>query len=152
MDGFKLYVTNTSTIPPDGYPCYNDMIGPPYPDITQTIPCNQFGKYVIYYDAQGSDEGSQIYQPVVGYVTLPLMVMMDACVFCRVSLTNGEEITQLREKGCNTVNRTSQTRNDTIVTTPGQKVHQKCRRDYINANSIKKDMREKDVSITGANS
>ena len=74
--------------------------------------------------------------------------MMDACVFCRVSLTNGEEITQLREKGCNTVNRTSQTRNDTIVTTPGQKVHQKCRRDYINANSIKKDMREKDVSIT----
>lgn len=74
--------------------------------------------------------------------------MMDACVFCRVSLKNGEEITQLREKGCNTVNRTSQTRNDTIVTTPGQKVHQKCRRDYINANSIKKDMREKDVSIT----
>lgn len=61
---------------------------------------------------------------------------------------NGEEITQLREKGCNTVNRTSQTRNDTIVTTPGQKVHQKCRRDYINANSIKKDMREKDVSIS----
>lgn len=73
---------------------------------------------------------------------------MDACVFCRVSLKNGEEITQLREKGCNTVNRTSQTRNDTIVTTPGQKVHQKCRREYINANSIKKDMREKDVSIT----
>lgn len=73
---------------------------------------------------------------------------MDACVFCRVSLKNGEEITQLREKGCNTVNRTSQTRNDTIVTTLGQKVHQKCRRDYINANSIKKDMREKDVSIT----
>uniref|UniRef100_A0A8W8HXD6 Uncharacterized protein n=1 Tax=Magallana gigas TaxID=29159 RepID=A0A8W8HXD6_MAGGI len=77
-----------------------------------------------------------------------ILVMMDACVFCRVSLKNGEEITQLREKGCNTVNRTSQTRNDTIVTTPGQKVHQKCRRDYINANSIKKDMREKDVSIT----
>lgn len=49
-----------------------------------------------------------------------ILVMMDACVFCRVSLKNGEEITQLREKGCNTVNRTSQTRNDTIVTTPGQ--------------------------------
>lgn len=74
--------------------------------------------------------------------------MMYACVFCRVSLKNGEEITQLREKGCNTVNRTSQTRNNTIVTTPGQKVHQKCRRDYINANSIKNYMREKDVSIT----
>ncbi|CAC5392861.1 unnamed protein product [Mytilus coruscus] len=50
-----------------------------------------------------------------------ILVMMDACVFCRVSLNN--------------VNRT----------TPGLKVHQKCRRDYINANSIKKD---KDLSTT----
>ena len=39
---------------------------------------------------------------------------MDACVFCRVSLKNGEEITQLREKGCDTVNRASQIRNGTI--------------------------------------
>ncbi len=39
---------------------------------------------------------------------------MDACVFCRVSLKYGEEITQLREKGCDTVNRASQTRNGTI--------------------------------------
>ncbi|XP_063396089.1 uncharacterized protein LOC134680784 isoform X1 [Mytilus trossulus] len=53
MDGFKLYVTNTSTIPPDGYLCYED--GPGLPDLTQTIPCNQLGKYVIYYDTKKDD-------------------------------------------------------------------------------------------------
>ncbi|XP_071159994.1 plexin A3-like [Mytilus edulis] len=58
MDGFELYVTNTSTIPPDGYRCYEDPFSPngPYPNITQTIPCNQLGKYVIYYDKFGSNE------------------------------------------------------------------------------------------------
>ncbi|CAC5418190.1 PTPRT [Mytilus coruscus] len=53
MDGFKLYVTNTSTIPPVGYLCYEDP-DPGLPNITQTIPCNQLGKYVIYYDTKGS--------------------------------------------------------------------------------------------------
>ncbi|CAC5360073.1 PLXNA [Mytilus coruscus] len=64
MSGFQLYITNTSTIPPDGYLCYED----PYlglPDITQTIPCNQLGKYVIYYDRIGVDGGSVIYNPRV---------------------------------------------------------------------------------------
>ncbi|CAG2229407.1 unnamed protein product [Mytilus edulis] len=59
MDGFKLYVTNTSTIPPVGFLCYED--GPGLPDITQTIPCNQLGKYVIYYD----DKGDDTYGPIV---------------------------------------------------------------------------------------
>ncbi|XP_052087518.1 receptor-type tyrosine-protein phosphatase T-like [Mytilus californianus] len=53
MDGFKLYVTNISTIPPDGYLCYEDT-DQDFPNITQTIPCNKLGKYVIYYDAKGS--------------------------------------------------------------------------------------------------
>ncbi|OPL33917.1 hypothetical protein AM593_04500, partial [Mytilus galloprovincialis] len=52
MDGFRLYVTNTSTIPPDGYLCYEDP-DPGLPNITQNIPCNQLGKYVIYYDTKG---------------------------------------------------------------------------------------------------
>ncbi|XP_063443552.1 multiple epidermal growth factor-like domains protein 11 isoform X2 [Mytilus trossulus] len=51
MDGFKLYVSNTSTIPPDGYLCYEDP-DPGLPNITQTIPCNQLGQYVIYYDTK----------------------------------------------------------------------------------------------------
>ncbi|CAC5377410.1 unnamed protein product [Mytilus coruscus] len=54
MDGFKLYVTNTSTIPPEGYLCYEDP-DPGLPNITQIIPCNQLGKYVIYYDTKGDE-------------------------------------------------------------------------------------------------
>ncbi|XP_071160326.1 uncharacterized protein [Mytilus edulis] len=69
MSGFKLYVTNTSTIPPDGYLCYEDRfsLNPPYPNITQTIPCNKLGKYVIYYDDKGSVENSRskVFLPVV---------------------------------------------------------------------------------------
>ncbi|CAC5418228.1 PTPRT [Mytilus coruscus] len=68
MDGFKLYVTNTSIIPPVGYLCYNDTDSG-YPNITQTIPCNQLGKYVIYYDDKGSTEVSKgstnVYGPIV---------------------------------------------------------------------------------------
>ncbi|VDI53214.1 Hypothetical predicted protein [Mytilus galloprovincialis] len=60
MDGFKLYVTNTSTIPPDGYLCYEDP-DPGLPNITQTISCNQLGKYVIYYD----NKGDSLYGPLV---------------------------------------------------------------------------------------
>ncbi|XP_063398050.1 uncharacterized protein LOC134682973 [Mytilus trossulus] len=55
MDGFKLYVTNTTTIPPVGYLCYEDS-DPGLPNITQNIPCNQLGKYVIYYDDKGDVE------------------------------------------------------------------------------------------------
>ncbi|XP_076114506.1 uncharacterized protein LOC143082356 [Mytilus galloprovincialis] len=55
MDGFKLYVSNASTIPPTDHLCYADP-GPGEPNITQTIPCYELGKYVIYYDDKGSTE------------------------------------------------------------------------------------------------
>ncbi|XP_052087932.1 multiple epidermal growth factor-like domains protein 10 isoform X2 [Mytilus californianus] len=55
MDGFKLCVTNTSTTPPVSDSCYEDP-DPGLPNITQTIPFNQLGKYVIYYDNKGSTE------------------------------------------------------------------------------------------------
>ncbi|CAC5417493.1 unnamed protein product [Mytilus coruscus] len=64
MDGFALYVTNTSTIPPDGYLCYEDP-DPGLPNITQTIPCNELGKYVIYYNNKGSNDGSSVNGPIV---------------------------------------------------------------------------------------
>ncbi|XP_063443277.1 plexin-A1-like [Mytilus trossulus] len=66
MDGFKLYVTNTSTIPPEGFLCYEDP-STGLPNTTQTIPCNQLGKYVIYYDSSGSDESSKtdVYEPII---------------------------------------------------------------------------------------
>ncbi|XP_076111595.1 uncharacterized protein LOC143079627 [Mytilus galloprovincialis] len=51
MDGFKLYISNASTIPPPDYDlCYKDPQGLPYPEVTQTISCYQLGQYVIYYD------------------------------------------------------------------------------------------------------
>ncbi|CAG2238875.1 PLXNA [Mytilus edulis] len=65
MDGFQLFVTNASTIPPVDHACYNETQGQPYPNISQTIPCNKIGKYVIYYDGTGSDEGGQIYEPSI---------------------------------------------------------------------------------------
>ncbi|XP_071169638.1 cell death abnormality protein 1-like [Mytilus edulis] len=64
MDGFQLYVTNTSNIPPLGYLCYADT-DPGFPDITQTISCNQIGNYVIYYDTKGSDEGGSVPGPII---------------------------------------------------------------------------------------
>ncbi|XP_076089869.1 uncharacterized protein LOC143061509 [Mytilus galloprovincialis] len=55
MRGFKLYVSNTTSIPPKGYLCYEDPVNDTdLPNITQSIPCNQLGKYVIYYDDTGS--------------------------------------------------------------------------------------------------
>lgn len=55
MRGFKLYVSNTTSIPPNGYLCYEDPVNDTVlPNITQSIPCNQLGKYVIYYDDTGS--------------------------------------------------------------------------------------------------
>ncbi|CAG2246636.1 unnamed protein product [Mytilus edulis] len=61
MSGFKLYVTNTSTIPPDGHLCYADSGNvTDFPDITQSIPCYQLGQYVIYYDSTGDGDKGPI--------------------------------------------------------------------------------------------
>ncbi|CAC5376555.1 Tyrosine-protein phosphatase non-receptor type 5,Tyrosine-protein phosphatase non-receptor type 20,Receptor-type tyrosine-protein phosphatase R,Receptor-type tyrosine-protein phosphatase eta,Tyrosine-protein phosphatase non-receptor type 7,Receptor-type tyrosine-protein phosphatase O,Receptor-type tyrosine-protein phosphatase beta [Mytilus coruscus] len=62
MDGFQLYVSNTSTIPPPDYNlCYKDDPGLPYPDKIKTISCNQLGQYVIYYDdVPGPDESGSV--------------------------------------------------------------------------------------------
>lgn len=54
LNGFKLYVTNSSNIPPEGYLCYADPYPSPLPKIIQSIPCHNLGKYVIYYDTTGT--------------------------------------------------------------------------------------------------
>ncbi|VDI32401.1 Hypothetical predicted protein, partial [Mytilus galloprovincialis] len=99
MDGFKLYVTNTSTIPPDSDACYEDGTG--LPDITQTIPCNQLGKYVIYYDDKGSiasngrDEG-----PIVElcYVAINDNVASDGLVYLH-PIANGNPPASIANDG-----------------------------------------------------
>ncbi|XP_076112604.1 plexin-B1-like isoform X2 [Mytilus galloprovincialis] len=61
MSGFELYVSNTSTIPPDGYLCYADSGNDTdLPNITQSIPCYQLGQYVIYYDTTGAEDHGPI--------------------------------------------------------------------------------------------
>ena len=57
---------------------------------------------------------------------------MDLCVFCGKSLTGFQKIVKLNDKGSNNINKTSIVRKESIITTPGQRVHQNCRRDYIN--------------------
>lgn len=70
MDGFQLYVTNTSTIPPNGHLCYADTDSG-YPNIIQNIPCNQLGQYVIYYDNKGTyDRGILKYIVELCYVAI----------------------------------------------------------------------------------
>ena len=51
MDGFSLYVTNSSYVnnPPDGYLCYEDD-EPGYPNILQDIDCYAVGKNVLFYN------------------------------------------------------------------------------------------------------
>ncbi|OPL33916.1 hypothetical protein AM593_04499, partial [Mytilus galloprovincialis] len=70
MNGFKLYVTNTTTIPPDGFLCYDDP-DPGLPNITQNIPCNQLGKYVIYYDTVGDVDTGPVVRKVRGGQIVP---------------------------------------------------------------------------------
>ncbi|CAC5416822.1 unnamed protein product [Mytilus coruscus] len=64
MSGFKLYVANTTKIPPVGHLCYADP-GSGNPNITQSIPCYQLGQYIIYYDDKGSTDENVYYGPIV---------------------------------------------------------------------------------------
>ncbi|CAG2245818.1 unnamed protein product [Mytilus edulis] len=98
MDGFKVYVTNTSTLPPDGYLCYEDPFSPrgPYPNITQTIPCNQLGQYVIYYDQYGSDETPNIIEPVVELC----YVAINGCSDSNCLKSNYDRDTVVCTEGC----------------------------------------------------
>ncbi|CAG2194765.1 PTPRT [Mytilus edulis] len=80
MDGFKLFISNTSTTPPSASDlCYHDPPGDPYPKITLTISCYQLGQYVIYYDdVVGHDGHGSIIE--LCYVAINDNVATDALV------------------------------------------------------------------------
>lgn len=65
MRGFKLYVSNTTEIPPNGYLCNENSVNDTDPNTTQTISCNQLGEYVIYYDDMGSYNNQKYYPPII---------------------------------------------------------------------------------------
>ena len=54
------------------------------------------------------------------------------CVFCSRMLGNEEPTVVLRLKGCQGIERASIARGDDIRVVVDQKVHTKCRKEYIN--------------------
>jgi len=60
------------------------------------------------------------------------------CVICNKSLDGEDDVVTLREKRREGINRASAERNDTIITVPGQQVHQNCRREYCLPSNIKR--------------
>ena len=72
---------------------------------------------------------------------------MDLCVFCKESLTNGQPTTKLGSKGCESIARASESRKSDMVTSPGQIVHSKCRKDFCAPNSIISANRKRDHDL-----
>ena len=63
--------------------------------------------------------------------------IMDACVFCEKSITNGDAVVKLGEKGCKGIAMASAERGGNLITVPGQTVHTNCRRNYCDLTRIK---------------
>jgi hypothetical protein len=63
-----------------------------------------------------------------------VMDQIDHCVFCHQTLDG--EIVTLTSKGCEGILRASEKRDYLIQTTPGQQVHQICRKTYCNSKAL----------------
>ncbi len=66
---------------------------------------------------------------------------MDRCVFCESSLNDGQEVVTLRVNGCQGIEQASQIRGNSISTSPGQRVHAKCRHSYCNKRRIMQSLK-----------
>ena len=55
---------------------------------------------------------------------------MSCCIFCTKELGDGQPTTQLREKGCVTINTLASSLGLSVIVTTGQRVHKDCRRDF----------------------
>jgi hypothetical protein len=62
---------------------------------------------------------------------------METCIFCHKLLENGESTVKLGRKGCDNMNKISSENDNEISTSPGQIVHQDCRRDYTSSRSTR---------------
>ena len=61
---------------------------------------------------------------------------METCVLCNEDIENGKAKVTIKEKGSQGINKASKSRQDTIVTSAGQKLHQNCRKSYTNPKYI----------------
>ncbi|CAG2215125.1 unnamed protein product [Mytilus edulis] len=56
----------------------------------------------------------------------------EKCVICQNSISHEDTVVVLGEKGSQSVNKASKSRQDNVVTSAGQKLHQNCRKSYTN--------------------
>lgn len=66
---------------------------------------------------------------------------MDVCIFCHLPLSN-EPTVKLTQKGCDSIQKANKARATEITVSPGQVVHEKCRREFTNSRSILQSKRK----------
>ena len=71
------------------------------------------------------------------------MEKVDKCVFCGGPLCGDEPTTTLGLKGCEGIAQANASRNESVITVPGQVVHTKCRKKFCSANSITSAVKRK---------
>ena len=61
---------------------------------------------------------------------------MDECVFCKKSLNSKEPVVTLSQKRCDGISKANEARGSQVTTIVGQKVHVKCRQNFVNPKLI----------------
>ena len=67
----------------------------------------------------------------------------DICPICKGQFEDGDNVTQIRQKGADGINVASSQRGDTISVTTGSKVHENCRKIYTNRIDIDLSLKRK---------
>ena len=67
-------------------------------------------------------------------------LVMEVCVICNQSLSDGQPTVELRTKGSEGVNKASKARGSDVTTEAGQRVHVQCRKEFINPKRIASDI------------
>ncbi|VDI73947.1 Hypothetical predicted protein [Mytilus galloprovincialis] len=74
----------------------------------------------------------------------------EKCVICQNSISHEDTVVVLGEKGSQSVNKASKSRQDNVVTSAGQKLHQNCRKSYTNPKYIalaNKDIKHETTNV-----
>jgi len=83
-----------------------------------------------------------------GYFIMDLS-LSEECAICNKPIGTSPKAT-LGEKGCVSINKASEEKNQTVHCVPGQLVHQECRRKYCKPNQTFQTIKQKeDESMTG---
>ena len=65
-----------------------------------------------------------------------ILAAMENCILCKKNLYNGDPVVTIGERGSQGINNASKKREDSVLTSPGDTVHQQCRKTYCNPKSI----------------